>query len=127
MNPDHSNRVYICSRFAAESSDEQKKNVTAAQEFCRSIFSAGDIPIAPHIYFPQFIDDSDPEERDIAFSWNREIMDECDLMIVLLSDPARSIEENLSAGMRQEIEYWTSNGRPVSFIEKVNHKYVQRK
>lgn len=51
--------VYICSPFSG-SVDE---NIAAAQRYSRFAVENGCIPVAPHLLFPQFLDDSNPKER----------------------------------------------------------------
>lgn len=51
--------VYICSPY----SGDVEGNVAAARRYCRFAVDQGYIPIAPHLLFPQFLDDSDPKER----------------------------------------------------------------
>jgi hypothetical protein len=54
--------VYICSPYAGDI----EKNVKAARDYCRFAVDKGFIPVAPHLLFPQFMDDTDPQERDIG-------------------------------------------------------------
>ena len=51
--------VYICSPYAGEI----EKNVKAAQGYSRFAVEKGYIPIAPHLLFPQFLNDANPKER----------------------------------------------------------------
>lgn len=50
--------VYICSPYAGE----VEKNVAAAQSYSRFAVDKGYIPVAPHLLFPQFLNDSNPKE-----------------------------------------------------------------
>ena len=54
--------VYICSPFAGDI----EKNVAAARTYSRFAVEQGYIPIAPHLLFPQFLNDSDPKERELG-------------------------------------------------------------
>ena len=51
--------VYICSPLRGYVLENQQR----ARGFCKLALQAGYIPIAPHIYFTQFLDDDSPEER----------------------------------------------------------------
>ena len=53
--------VYICSPCRGDI----EKNIEKAQYYCREAVELWDdvIPIAPHVYFTQFLDDTKPEER----------------------------------------------------------------
>lgn len=46
-----------------------QRNIESARRYSRFAIVMGCIPIAPHLLFPQFLDDSDPEERKtLAYS-----------------------------------------------------------
>jgi dienelactone hydrolase len=49
-------------------------NTKNAKGYCRRIVAEGDIPIAPHLLFPQFMDDNIDAERERAMEMNLEIM-----------------------------------------------------
>ena len=48
--------VYICSPYAGD----VESNTAAARRYSRFSVEAGYIPIAPHLLFPQFLNDDDP-------------------------------------------------------------------
>ena len=54
--------VYICSPYSGTIT----KNVKRARKFCRFALDIGAIPLAPHLLYPQFMDDENPEERYLA-------------------------------------------------------------
>ena len=74
--------VYICSPYAGEI----EKNVKAAQEY---------IPIAPHLLFPQFLNDANPRERQLGLFFGNALMSKCSEVWVFGS--------RVSAGMEAEI------------------------
>jgi len=51
--------VYICSPYAGD----VKANVGRACRYARFALSKGKNPIVPHLHYPQFMDDDDPEQR----------------------------------------------------------------
>lgn len=51
--------VYICSPYAGDVDE----NVRRAVRYCQFAFSKGFTPVAPHLYFPQFLNDQDPAQR----------------------------------------------------------------
>ena len=65
--------VYICSPFAGD----LEKNVVAARTYSRFAVEQGYIPIAPRLLFPQFLDDSDPKERELGLFFGNAIMSKC--------------------------------------------------
>jgi len=56
-------RIFICSPF--RSCDESKHHLflAYAKELCQFAFNQGHAPFAPHLLYPQFLDDSNPIER----------------------------------------------------------------
>ena len=58
--------VYICSKLRGNIEENQEK----AKQYCRQVVDEGNLPIAPHIYFTQFMDDSNVEDRIKALEMN---------------------------------------------------------
>lgn len=83
--------VYICSPCAGEI----EKNVKAAQEYSRFAVEKGYIPIAPHLLFPQFLNDANPKERQLGLFFGNALMSKCSEVWVFGS--------RISAGMEAEI------------------------
>ena len=54
--------VFICSPFAGNI----ERNTRRARDFCRFAVSENCIPIAPHLLFPQFMEESDPQQRRLG-------------------------------------------------------------
>ena len=65
--------VYICSPYAGDI----KANVAAARRYSRFAVDKGYIPIAPHLLFPQFLDDADPKERQLGLFFGNALMSKC--------------------------------------------------
>ena len=63
--------VYICSPY----SGDVEGNVVAARRYCRFAVEQGYIPIAPHLLFPQFLDDSRPDERELGLFFGNALME----------------------------------------------------
>ncbi|MEE5994289.1 MAG: DUF4406 domain-containing protein [Oscillospiraceae bacterium] len=83
--------VYICSPF----SGKVKKNKRKARKYCRFALEQHSIPFAPHLLFPQFMDDNSPEERQLAMFMNMIMLGHCEELWVF--------GDRISAGMKQEI------------------------
>ena len=58
--------VYICSPY----SGNVEFNVTNARIYCRYALNNNCIPIAPHLLFPQFMNDEKPDDRELAMFMN---------------------------------------------------------
>lgn len=84
--------VYICSPYSGDT----ERNIENARKYSRFAVDRHCLPITPHIYFTQFMDDCIPEERDTAMFMNLVLMSKCVELWVF--------GDNISAGMKSEID-----------------------
>lgn len=84
--------VYICSPYAGDT----VKNTENARKYSRFAVDNHCLPITPHIYFTQFMDDNIPEERDTAIFMNWVLMSKCAELWVF--------GDMISSGMKAEIK-----------------------
>ena len=95
-------KVYICSPCRGD----YENNIQRAKEYSRAAVEKGVIPVTPHIYLTQFMDDNVPEERELALKIGSELVLGCsELWAFGIDHP--------SAGMAAEIELATAHGIPV--------------
>ncbi len=73
---------------------------------------AGYVPFAPHLLFTQFLDDSDPAQRNLGISLGLRFMDKCDEVWVYVGD-------GISEGMDSETAHANHTGKPVIEIHEV--------
>lgn len=105
--------VYICSPCRGD----YVKNIQKARAYCHVIMKCYPdvIPIAPHTYFTQFLDDTKQNERSLGMEAGLALLDICDEIWVFgLNNP--------SEGMRVEMDYAHKNGIPLrsgDFIKKI--------
>jgi len=92
-------KTYICSRFRAYTPEERQFNIDVARYFCKVVIdrSPSEIPIAPHLFFPQFMDDDNEDERECGIEMGLELLTECDTIVVVI------IDNHVSEGMMGEI------------------------
>ena len=83
--------VYICSPYAGDID----ANVNAARRYSRFAVEQGYIPIAPHLLFPQFLNDADPRERQLGLFFGNALMSKCSEVWVF--------GDYISPGMEAEI------------------------
>lgn len=84
--------VYVCSPFRGE----VDRNIKKARKYCRFALNNNAIPMAPHLLYPQFMDDNNPEERYLAtHTINYVLLGKCSEVWVF--------GENISEGMAREI------------------------
>ena len=85
--------VYICSPLKGDI----QGNIEKARGYCREALLQGYLPIAPHIYFTQFLDDTNEIERLLGMQCGIYLLPMCDELWVY-GEP--------SEGMQKEIDYW---------------------
>lgn len=93
--------VYICSPLRGDI----LKNLTNAAGYCREVVDNWPdvIPIAPHLYFTQFLNDNRPNERLLGMEMGLALLDMCEELWVYGID-------HPSEGMKAELEYAKANG-----------------
>lgn len=96
--------IYICSACRGD----YENNLQNARIYCRAIMKRFPdvVPIAPHLLFTQFLDDSDPAERAHGLEAGIALLDMCDEMWVFGLD-------HPTEGMSAEIEYAKEYGIPI--------------
>ena len=85
--------VYICSPYSHGCINA---NIENARKYSRFAVDRHCLPITPHIYFTQFMDDTVSEERETAIFMNLVLMSKCVELWVF--------GDTISAGMKAEIE-----------------------
>lgn len=85
--------VYICSPYSGDT----ERNIKNAKRYSRFAVDKHYLPIAPHIYFTQFMDDDIPEERDTVIFMNWVLMSKCVELWVF--------GENISVGMKEAVAF----------------------
>lgn len=83
--------VYICSPY----SGNVEFNILNTRVYCKYAVDKKYIPIAPHLLFPQFMNDEDQEERELAMFMNMVLLSKCEELWVF--------GNIISKGMGQEI------------------------
>lgn len=97
--------VYICSPY----SGDIEVNVELARQFCGFAVGAGKIPFAPHLLFPQFMDDADSDQRELAMFFNRVLLAKCEALWAYVG--------HVSLGMRLEIGWARDLELPIKFFD----------
>ena len=101
--------AYICSPYR----DNPRVNIMRARHYCKFAVSKGRIPIAPHLYFPQFM--SEEMERERVMQMNFELLKLCSEVWVFGDRITEGMEAELArAGrLRKKIRYFTTKCEEV--------------
>ena len=103
--------VYICSPYCGNAN----RNIEMACKYSRFAVDKHYLPIAPHLLFTQFMDDTIPEERETAIFMNFVLMSKCAEMWVF--------GDVISAGMQSEINRAKHKNMKIRyFTEKLEEK-----
>lgn len=97
--------VYVCSPLSGDIAANQEN----ARRYCRSVVERSGIPLAPHLLFPQFMDDTSAEERDLAIFMDIVLLSKCDQLW--------AFGERVSKGMSMEIEKAKRKGQPIRWFD----------
>ena len=98
-------KIYICSPLRGNIED----NINKAKEYCKFVVAKMKaMPVCPHIYFTQFLDDNNELEREIGMDFGLRLLSECDRVIVFDNN-------GISEGMKKEIELANSINIPVGY------------
>lgn len=98
--------VYICSPLSGAVESNQLK----ARGYCRYAVDTGYIPIAPHLYFPQFMNDTNHKERNLAMFMDIVLMSKCSELWVF--------GDTISHGMSIEIEKAKRKKMPIRYFSE---------
>ena len=106
--------VYVCSPF----SGDQTGNTERACRYCRFAVDAGYAPYAPHLFFPQFMNDNNHEERELAIFMGIIMLTKCAELWVF--------GDRITKGMAQEIRKAESRNMIIRYFttdcEEVTHE-----
>lgn len=90
-------RVYIMSRYRAATEKEQEFHREVARYFAKQITYEGKVPVAPHLFYTQFLDDAIPDERERGIGYGLfDLRNSQEFLLVI-------IDGVISEGMRAEI------------------------
>ena len=97
-------KVFICSPFHGDMEGNAKK----AAAYSRMACEKGYLPIAPHLLFPQFLQEGIEAERKLGIKMGLELLLCCDEVWVF---------GEATEGMAVEIAFAMKNGKEIRFME----------
>lgn len=95
--------VYVCHPFA----DDPAENARRVLAICRRLATERVLPVGPHIYLPQFLDEKIQRDEALAMC----------LRLVELCAEVRVFGEVVTHGMQREIDHAIGLGIPVRFVD----------
>jgi len=85
--------VYVCSRYRADDEKQFLIQLEYTKAKAREQVLLGNNVIVPHLYYPQFLDDNNEEERKLGMDSAINLMFSCDEVLVC-------IKHGISDGMK---------------------------
>ncbi len=104
-------RVYICSPYRGI----VQRNVARARLYCAFAVAQDCMPIAPHLLYPQFMDDNNGSQRETAMVFALDLMKRCEELWIF-------DENGISEGMRKEIEQATDAKHAIQ-VRFMQHEF----
>ena len=101
----HRPLTYICSPY----SGDVEGNVKLARDLSAYAVDCRRIPLAPHLLFPQFMDDTDPWDRELAILMGRVLLSKCEAMWVYTP--------RVLLGMKTEISWAHQLELPITYFD----------
>ena len=106
--------IYICSPLRPQSQDPHEADLVLFENLFRArsarelVKDLGAIPVCPHLYFPQFLDDELPEERELGMQLALAALRRCHAVYVF--------SEHITPGMVREIAEAAKRDIPVKML-----------
>ena len=97
--------IYVASPYAGDI----ERNIEFAKEACRFVMNEGHAFFAPHLLYPQVLDEDDPAGRQLGLDMGMAALAKCDELWVF--------GETMSAGMRGEIEEARLLSIPTRYVQ----------
>ena len=111
--------VFVCSPYSG--CGDIETNIKIVKRYCQAIIQQGKIPIAPHLYFPQFLDDNNEDERKTGIDCGKLLMEKCDSVAIYTTDG------KMTKGMQSEYNYALKLQKPIAIYDnKDYHQIIHR-
>lgn len=107
--------IYIASPYAGD----VKKNIEFAKEASQYVITTGNAFFCPHLLYPQFLDDNNPEERKLGLNMGKQLLLKCDELW--------AFGNRISQGMFEEIEFARQHDIPVKRIQSMDMVHEENK
>jgi hypothetical protein len=100
--------AFVCSPFRNSDQAEATANVDYARNACLTLARCGLNPVAPHLLYPQYLNDNDEVERKLGLALARDLLKRCDEIHVFTG-------RGVSEGMAAEIKLAHKLGKKIIY------------
>ena len=110
-SPNYRPVVFICTPYAGQ----VEKNIEKARRYSRIAVDRGFIPVAPHLLFPQFLDDSLEEDRQLGMFMGLVLLTKCAEIWVFGSEVSEGMSAEIDKARQRDmpVRYFTESGKEV--------------
>lgn len=99
-------RVIIESPFHGKTQEELAANIKYVREACRdAALLHQEVPFASHLFFTQFLDDTNPEERQLGINMGYDFWEKADKIIFY-------VDKGMSPGMKDALARAVMEDKP---------------
>ena len=99
-------KIFVSSPLAGD----YENNIKNAQKYCREVLLQGYMPLAPHVYYTNFLEENNEVERQLGMDMGLRWLAECDEIWVFN-------QNGISKGMQVEIDMATKLNIPIKYME----------
>ena len=97
---EHSKEVYVCSPYAGDI----ENNVKNAKAYSRYAVKENAIPVTPHLLYPQFMDDGNDAEREMATHFNYVLLGKCTELWVFGGVVSRGMAREIGVAKKRRMK-----------------------
>ena len=98
--------IYVASPYAGDIKD----NIQFAKRACRFVVDEGHAFFAPHLLYPQILDEQVPADRQLGLDMGKSVLENCDELWVF--------GDVISAGMQGEINEAHQLDMPIRYLSQ---------
>lgn len=116
----HRPLVYVCSPYAGDVGN----NVINARKYSRFTVEQNGIPVVPHLMYPQFMNDDDKEERELAMHFNYVLLGKCSELWVFggVISKGMADEIRIASKRRMKTKWFNANLEEVKDYDFIHIK-----
>ncbi len=107
--------VFICSPYAGDVAE----NTRRAKKYMRFAVDEGAIPFAPHLLYPQVLNEEDAKERELGLFFGTVWLGKCEELWVF--------GDIISKGMAREIAWAAKRGLIIRYFTEECEEIVERR
>ena len=121
-------KIYVISKYRGNT----EENLKVAKKVGDIIIGCDYIPVIPHLYLPQFLNDEVPEERVKAIDMGVELLSGCDMIWLVGTDISNGMEYEIEAAKvlkipvrLYDLELCRISPRTLLIDDRANDRYRQ--